>query len=60
MRDDESGTTDEAMFARLMKKLVGGGATEMSPSERKVIRRQSGAKSIVEVTEELLRQTKKD
>jgi hypothetical protein len=60
MQDNDSGMTDEAnLFSRLMRKLTGRDVTELSANERKVIRRHPESKSIVEVTEELLRQTKK-
>ena len=60
MQDNENGMTEEAkLFAKLMKKLTGRDVTEPSVSERKVLRRHPESKSIVEVTEALLRQTKK-
>jgi hypothetical protein len=51
---------DEVVFARLMKKLRGKQVTMPENDARKVIRPGSnGGLSIVEVTEELMRQLKK-
>lgn len=60
MQEHESGTADEtSLFAKLMKKLTRRNTTVLSDSERKVIRPHPESKSIVDVTEEVLRQTKK-
>lgn len=50
---------EEIEFAKLMKRLTGKQVTMPDNESRKVIRLGTGDKSIVEVTEELLRQLKK-
>lgn len=50
---------EEILFAKLMKKLTGRQVTMPEDCSRKVIRPGTGEMSIVEVTEELMRQLKK-
>lgn len=50
---------EEVVFVRLMKKLTGKQITMPEIEGRKVIRPDARAMSIVEVTEELIRQLKK-
>lgn len=50
---------EDAAFARLMKRLTGKRVAMPEDESRKVIRPVSGELSIVEVTEELIRQLKK-
>ena len=50
---------EEVVFAKLMKKLRGKQVTIPETDDRKVIRPGGGEMSIVEVTEELMRQLQK-
>lgn len=50
---------EEVAFVRLMKRLTGRQVTMPEPEGRKVIRPDAGELSIVEITEELMRQLKK-
>jgi len=50
---------EEVVFTRLMKRLTGKQVTMPENEARKVIRPGAGDLSIIEVTEELLRQLKK-
>ena len=50
---------EEILFGKLMKKLTGRGVTMPEDGSRGVIRPDMKPQSIVEVTEELLRQLKK-
>ncbi|HJV86209.1 MAG TPA: hypothetical protein VJ698_12115 [Noviherbaspirillum sp.] len=59
MQDRETQTAEGTnLFVRLMKKLSGQ-KTVVPASEHRVVRREPRSLSIVEVTEELLRQTGK-
>lgn len=50
---------EEVAFARLMKRLTGKQVSMPEQEGRKVIRPGEGELSIIEVTEELMRQLKK-
>jgi hypothetical protein len=50
---------EEVVYARLMKRLTGKYVTMPVDDGRKVIRPDAGERTIVEVTEELMRQLKK-